>query len=340
MENKKTGFLKRIFYAIKDFEKYQEFALENKVIVVRYIMKLILILALTISLCFMFRFANIVKQGINYFRNEFPNLYFLNNELTVESDTPIIHEVGEEFEGIIIVDTLSIDEGNDYKDKLNMYENGVVFSKNSLTLKNVNGSNTYSYSSIADLYEIHDFTKQDLEGYLTNKNVYSFYLSLFMIMLLYTYVIYFITTILDAVMLAIFGFLSSRISRVPLKFSVIYKMSIYALTLPIILNIVYIIINSATGFTIEYFDWMYTAISFVYLITAVLMIKDNMIKQQIELLKLEEEQKRIREEQKRKEEEEKEKQEQERREKEKQKREKEEKKKEGKTKQDPAPEGT
>jgi len=300
-------------------------------------MKILLILALVISICFMCKFTAIVKQGIRYFRNDFPNLYFVNNELTIESDAPIIHEVSDVFEGIIIIDTNSIDAENDYKAKIDLYENGVIFSKNSVTLKNVNGSNTYSYASIVDLYGINDFTKQDIEGYLTNKNVYSFYLSLFMVMLLYMYVIYFVTTLVDAVMLAVFGFLSSRISRIPLKFSIIYKMSLYALTLPIILNIIYIIVNSATGFIIEYFDWMYTAISFIYLITAILMIKENMIKQQMELLRIEEEQKRIREEQKRKEEEEREKKEQEKREKEEQ---KEEKEKEGKTKQAPAPEGT
>jgi len=337
MENQKISFFKRMFYAIKDFEKYQDFALENKVIAVRYMMKLVLILSIIISICFMSKFTLIVKQGINYFRNEFPNLYFSNNELTIESDKPIIHEFTEEFDGIIIVDTTSIDEESDYKDKLNIHENAIILSKDSMTLKNVQGINTYSYSSIADIYGISDFTKQDLEGYLINKNVYTFYFSVFMIMLVYMYVIYFITTILDAVMLAVFGFLSSRISRIPLKFSVIYKMSLYALTLPITLNIIYIIFNSVTGFTIEYFDWMYTAIAFIYLITAILLIKSDMIKQQMELLKIEEEQKRIREEQKRKEEEEKERQEQEKKDKEK---EKEKNKKEGKTKQDPAPEGT
>ncbi|MBR6504865.1 MAG: DUF1189 domain-containing protein [Clostridia bacterium] len=335
--NKKISFLKKMFYAIKDFEKYQDFAIENKVIAIRYIMKLVFILVLVISICFMCKFTSIVKQGIRYFRNDFPNLYFANNELIVETDEPIIHEFTTEFEGIVIFDTSSIEEEKDYKDKLDLYQNGIVFAKDSFTVKNVNGVNTYSYSSVADLYEVQDFTKQDLDEYLTNKNVYSFYLAVFIIILLYLYVIYLITTIIDAIMLALLGFISSRISRIPLKFSVIYKMSLYALTLPIVLNIIYIIINSTTGFKVEYFDWMYTAISFIYLITAILMIKSDMMKQQMELLKIEEEQKRIREEQKRKEEEEREKQGQEKKEKDK---EKNNNKKEGKGKQKPAPEGT
>ena len=334
MKNKKINFFKRMLYAIKDFEKYQEFALENKAIAIKYIMKLVLILAIVISICFICGFASIVKQGINYFRNDFPNLYFQNNELVVESDTPIIHEFEENYSGIIIVDTTVLDEEKEYKEKLDLYENGVVLSKDSITLKNTKGIKTHSYSSITDLYGITDFTKQDIENYFTNKNVYTLYIYVFTMMLLYTYIIYIITTILDAVLLAIFGLLSSRISKINLKFSVIYKMSLYALTLPIILNAIYIIVNYTTGFVIEYFDWMYTAISFIYLITAILMIKSDIIKQQMELLRIEEEQKRIREEQKRKEEEEKQRQEQEKQEKEKEKSKKE------KNKQDPAPEGT
>lgn len=339
-QNQNTNFFKRIFYAIKDFEKYQEFALESKALAVRYIMKLVFILTLVITLCFMFKFTFVVKQGIKYFREDFPNVYFSNNQLTIETDSPIIHEINEGVSGFIVFDTTSVNEESEYKEKLDRYENGIVFSKDSVTLKNVSGTNTYSYSSIVDLYGIQDFNKKDIESYLTNKNVYSFYLSIFMVMFIYMYIIYLITTLIDALMLAVFGILSSRLSRIPLKFSVIYKMSLYALTLPIILNIIYIIINAATGFTIEYFDWMYSAISFIYLITAILIIKDNMIKQQMELLKLEEERKRIREEEKRKEEEEKEKQEQEKREKEKEKQKKKDNKKEEKNKQEPAPEGT
>lgn len=330
-QNKKINFFKRIVYAVKDFEKYQEFALENRAIAMRYIMKIVLILSFVISFCFIFRFSVFFKQGVNYFRNEFPNFYFLNDELTVDSDMPIIKEF-EDVSAIIIIDALSNSDENSYKDKLELYRNSVILLKDSMLIKDINGLNTYNYSSISDLYDIENFTKQDLEGYLTNKNVYSFYFALFMIMLLYTFIIYFITTILDALMLAVFGFLSSRISRIPLKFSVIYKMSLYAFTLPIFLNIVYIVVNMATGFTIEYFDWMYTTISFIYLITAILMIKSDMIKQKMELLQIEEEQKRIRAEQRRKEEEERQKQEQEKKEKDDENKEK--------NKQKPAPEGT
>ena len=73
-------------------------------------------------------------------------------------------------------------------------------------------------------------------------------------------------------------------------------MALHALTLPTILNLIYIIVNLYTGFNIEYFQVMYSAISYVYIITGILMIKADFIKKQLELNKILEEQQKIREE--------------------------------------------
>lgn len=85
-------------------------------------------------------------------------------------------------------------------------------------------------------------------------------------------------------------------------------MGVYALTLPILLNIIYIVVNTFTGLEIKYFSWMYTTISYIYMIVAILMIKTDLINRQVELMKIIEEQEKVKkeiEEQKRKKEEEK-----------------------------------
>jgi Sec-independent protein translocase protein TatA len=58
------------------------------------------------------------------------------------------------------------------------------------------------------------------------------------------------------------------------------------------------IVNLFTGFTIKYFEIAYNAIAYIYIITAMLMIKSDLIKQQIEVGKIVEEQKKVREEKK------------------------------------------
>ena len=83
-----------------------------------------------------------------------------------------------------------------------------------------------------------------------------------------------------------------------IKYKEIFNMSIYALTLSIVLYLIYICVNITTGFTIKYFDLAYEIISYIYIITAILMIKSDLIKQQIEIGKIVEEQKKVREEKK------------------------------------------
>jgi len=70
-------------------------------------------------------------------------------------------------------------------------------------------------------------------------------------------------------------------------------MAFYALTLSIILNIIYLAVNILTGFTITYFGIGYNLISYIYLVTAILIIKSDLIKQQMELMRIIEVQKQV-----------------------------------------------
>ena len=66
-------------------------------------------------------------------------------------------------------------------------------------------------------------------------------------------------------------------------------MATYAITLPTILQTIYKIVYSYTGFEIKSFDMMYTAISYICLTAAIFMIRSDVIKQQIELIRYREE---------------------------------------------------
>lgn len=75
-----------------------------------------------------------------------------------------------------------------------------------------------------------------------------------------------------------------------------FNIAVHALTLSLILNMIYIVINTLTGFTIKYFQVMYTAIAYIYIITAIFMIKSDYNKRNIELQKIKSEQEKIRDE--------------------------------------------
>ena len=112
---------------------------------------------------------------------------------------------------------------------------------------------------------------------------------------IWIYLLYLTNGIVDAVILAALGYIVARISRIKILFKASFRMAIHALTLPILLEILYIIVHSLTGFEIRYFDWMYTTISYIYMIVAILMIKTDIINRQLQLIKLQEEQKKVRE---------------------------------------------
>ena len=87
-----------------------------------------------------------------------------------------------------------------------------------------------------------------------------------------------------------------------MKFSAVYTMSIYAFTFPMLLEIVYIVINYFTDFTIKYFQVAYTTIAYIYLAAAIFILKDDFIKKMQEVMKIKQEQKNVREEIRRQEE--------------------------------------
>lgn len=91
----------------------------------------------------------------------------------------------------------------------------------------------------------------------------------------------------------IIGFLTSfvgwvvfRFSRIKMKYSKLYALSLYASTLTIILTVMYTILNSFFGIYIEIFDYLAMLIAYIYITAVIYMIKSDLIKQQVELIKI------------------------------------------------------
>ena len=193
----------------------------------------------------------------------------------------------------------------------------------------------YSYKDISETYNINKIDKNEVLNLLSGSEMKTAMLMLWGAMALYMFIIFLSTVLIDMFLLSILAYIVTRISGLRLKISAVYNIASYALTLPIILNIIYAIVNTITGFTIQYFQIMYTAIASIYVVTAILMIKSDVIKRQLELNKIIEEQERVRQELKQKEEEEKEKAEEERRRREREKQKKKEREKEGNVGEEP-----
>lgn len=225
----------------------------------------------------------------------------------------------------IIINTETTDEDviKENINEIKLSQNGILILKDKVVIKNEFSTNLieYTYKTLSEQYNINKIDKTEILNMLSGQALNRALIIFFITLLLYMLIMYVSTMLIDILLLVVLTYIVTRISGLRLKYSAIYNIASYSLTLPVILNMVYFVINRLTGFTIEYFQIMYTAIASIYIITAVLMIKSDVIKKQLELNKIIEEQEKVKQELLRKEEERKEQEEQERRRREKEKKE-------------------
>ena len=100
-----------------------------------------------------------------------------------------------------------------------------------------------------------------------------------------------IETLVDVFILSAFGVMTCIVAKIKMNYKALFNMSIYAFTLPIILRTIYFAITNLTTFEIKYFDVMYVAIAYISLAAAIFIIKSNVIKQHLELMRIIEESK-------------------------------------------------
>lgn len=299
MQNGNKGFFQKVIMSIKDFDQYLIFATEKLSEALKYLLKIMLIFSASISIGFTYFFYVTVQEGIQYFNNHIESIQYSNHELIVNEDNPTIIENDELIIPYIVIDTSQTEENNTYMEKASLYDTAVIILKDKILVKNplnTSGITTYSYEELENQYQIGDFNKEQVIDFISQINQPTLYLGVYISIFLYMFLVYTITTLFDVIILALLGYIIARIARVKLRLNATFNVGVHALTLPIVLNLIYILVNLFTGFTIKYFQWMYTTISYIYVIVAILMIKTDIINTQIELAKIVKEQEKVRQE--------------------------------------------
>lgn len=306
--SEKINFFKDVLKSIKDLDKYEDYALELPRNAFKYLFKLVLIFSAIICVCYTYQIVQNLNNMYESFKNILPDFSYTQGVLTLDSEETIVIEEYKDVLGKVIIDTNgTIEKYEQDKDVgiLLLKDKCVVLSNSGI------GQVTYNYEELAKNYGLTEFTKNDIINSVESINIISLYTSVYFVIFVYFFIIYFITIFMDVLLLSVLAYLVSRISRIRLKFAPSFSIAVHAITLSVILNLIYIIVNLFTGFEIKYFQMMYSTISYIYVIVAILMIKTDFIQRQMELIKLAQEQEKVREEIKQKEEAEKEKQQEE-----------------------------
>ena len=287
-EVKGMGFFKKVKYSIFNIEKYPEMATEGIGNTLSYIAKLVMILAVVLSVWTLYQTYQMINEGTSYLENEFPDFSYSDGTLTVDSEEAIIIE-NEQF-GKIIVDTNTDSEEtiNQYLNQINEYGTGALVLKNRAVLKNITmiGEVSYNYQESFNSINLIEFSKQDVVNYVQNGEINSLYFSVFISLFIYSFAMYFINTLWYAIIIGIVGYFTMWMLKMKMRFVAVFNMAVYALTLSTILNILYLIINMLFNFTIEYFSIMYITVATIYLLAAIFILKTDLIKKQAEVMKI------------------------------------------------------
>lgn len=305
-KNKKEGFFKKILKSIKDFDKYEDFALERPVEAFKYLIKLIALLCAIVCVAYTYKIVDNVNKLYIGVKDKIPEFSYENGELIADTEEPTIIEDYGDMIGTIIIDTQNDTSKikENYSESIEKYGSAIIFTKNNVNIYNsqVTGNLSYNYSDILSQYNVQSFNKQDLINNIENTNIISVSFSIYFVMFIYLFILYFISIMMDVLILSLLAYIISRVSRIKLKYAPSFNIAVHSITLPVMLNLIYIIVNLLTGFEIKYFQIMYNTISYIYVVVAILMIKTDFINRQAELIKIAQEQMKIKEELKKQEE--------------------------------------
>lgn len=314
-EESKISFLKKLKISIFGLEEYQKLALQKTRKTILYIVVLMLIFSFFLSFAFTYKFSETLNNVRTYIENNIEVLSFKDGKLFVEQKDSNSIKIEEDklLNGKVIIDTseLSDEKVKEYTEEIKQYYNGVVILQDKIIIKtNMSGiPSTISLTDLANQFNLVKVEKQDILNVLSNNIIY---VAGFVSIFIYLFIIYLSTVLLDAILYSLIGYVAGMMSGLKMMYKNVYNIAVHSLTLPIILNLIYMIINILTGYTIKYFSIMYTAIACIYVITAILMIKTDLIKKQMELSKIIKEQEKVRQELERKEQERREQEEKER----------------------------
>lgn len=277
----------RVKKAIFKFEDYEKFIVEPISKAIKYFFQIVFIFSLIITIALAFKMNKETKRTLSIIENEIPNFSISNGILELEEN----EDFEKYFENIDLNIVMRKEENIDVNG-MNLNSNSMIFLNNKIIFKYQGFSQELLYK---DAFP-EGITKENIINIRNTKEWIGIEISLCLIMLLICFIMYSIFIAIDILTLTILGMIINMIIKTAFRFKEILKISIYSLTLPMILYLIYIVSNILFGITIKYFEIAYDAISYIYLITVLLIMKADIIKNTQELQKILEEQKKVKEE--------------------------------------------
>lgn len=285
---KNIAFSKRLLLSIAKPSKYDEMMKLGLKKAIKYFVGLIAIMALILSLAGSYiqsvevqKIGKYIDENISEFKieNTAKEGEEANYKLSLDNSEVIIldnQDFINTFKSIVVVN-INIKEKEAIEEyyKLATDNNScTVFLKDKCIMisskynpENDNkeeGITKYTYLELRDKYvgtDITEFNKNSLMG-IFNNTAYTYYVIAYFANY---FVILLVIFALDVVVLAIIAMIISKVLKKDINKKRMFSLSIYSLTLPVILYIVYLIINYFAKLNIDYFNAINMGISLIYM---------------------------------------------------------------------------
>ena len=276
---------KKFWYSITKFERYPEMATEGVGRAFGYIAWLVFMFSIILAIAFVIKFTGFAKKGIDFLDKYFNQLSYSEGVLTIDA---VDKSATTDFGNVIVnTEELSKEKQQEYENKKNYADIEMIWLKEYVIIKYDQEVGKIYYKDILDNLGIKSFDKSTIVNYLKEQmNSPKTYVIYFVALTIYLFISYFIAILIDILILSLFGLITSAFARIQIRYRALFNMAVYSVTISTTLQLIYIIVKTFTGFNIKYFDLMHTAISFICLTAAIFMIKSDVIRQQIELMKV------------------------------------------------------
>jgi hypothetical protein len=254
----KMSFWNQLVGSIMKIDYYSNFIKRSTGKAVLYLVLLTFIgsflYGITVSLAWNEK-VDMVREKI---RTESPDFVFKNGEVTVKAPMPYV--ILKTNDTLLVVDT----SGKSDESVLKGYEKGTFIGKNRIVDKKSSlETRSYDLSSIKEL----TFTKADVVSVMP----WMKWFNILIVIVMFIYSI--IVNLIAALLVGICGWIASKIMKIEMVFNDLYKISIYTLTLPLLLEMG----RDLSGVVIPFFKVGFYIISIAYFVRVLALMKNNII---------------------------------------------------------------
>lgn len=256
MEKERISFFNKLYYSMSRFDYYPKMLKEGVGRAFLYLLFFTLIFGSIGGIDTIVGVKQFVDDLKTEEANELPFFTFTDGELFVEGAMPLI--VQEDDTSILIIDTT----GRTNPDILDDYQTGVLILNDRLVQK----ENSIQTSEISfKEFRGFDFDKYQFINWI---DLISGFLVVGLIIIFIFYLLFFyLGKMFSALLLSVFGLIFKAIQKSKISYGQLYSAGIYALTLPVIIDI----ILSLFDYNLAWY--FYYAIALIFLWVAIKFVK-------------------------------------------------------------------